>query len=94
MTDIKSLIEKRNRLRDDLETAEREILEAETSAYLLHGISKALIERFVFGESIIISFGRYWWVDANGELLGIPEDDEIRALKRLEQKGVFVHVKH
>ena len=88
------LLEKRQQLLRDLETVSREIEEAETSQYRMDGIAKDLIARFSSGQYVMVSLGRHWWVDGNGDLIELVSQDESAALFDLVKKGVISYFRH
>lgn len=88
---INNLIARRAALRHDLQTVEREIEDAQSEAYRIQAADSHIVQQFVDGYTVVVSFGRHFWVDPNGDLGEQLSESEIEELKRLAERGVFVH---
>lgn len=89
MSILDFLIKRRKEVLDELNQISREIEDAQTEIFKHVARQKIIVQRYFDGESIVVSFGRYWWVDANGDLLGLVDESDIQDLKELTDKGVF-----
>ena len=54
-------------------------------------VKKSLFSDFD-GDRIVVSFGRHWWVDQDGDLIGMVDESDITELKKLTQSGIFERV--
>lgn len=94
--EIATLEQRRKELLRDLEVVNRQIEDASKEAFRMKIQAEAILRRFVNGDYIVKSFDRFWWVDANGNLIEWVDQDDIDRLLRLTGDGVigktsFVH---
>lgn len=71
----------------------RKIEDAKTDVFRHIARQKVLVQRYFDGDSIIVSFGRYWWINRDGDLLGRVDESDISDLKNLVKSGIFERVK-
>ena len=89
---IDFLITRRNEILAELEQVTREIEDAQTEAFRHIASEKNLVQRYFDGQSVVVSFGRYWWVSQDGDLLGMVDESDIAELKILVEKGIFERI--
>lgn len=94
--EIATLEQRRKELLRDLEVVNRQIEDASKEAFRMKIQAEAILRRFVNGDYIVKSFDRFWWVDANGNLIEWVDQDDIDRLLRLTgdrviEKTSFVH---
>ena len=88
-----TLIKRRGELLEELNQVTREIEDAQTEVFKLLASEKILVQRYFDGDRIVVSFGRYWWINEDGDLLGLVDESDIDEIKILTEKGVFMRVK-
>lgn len=76
-------------LLDELSQVTRAIEDAQTEVFAHIAREKTVVQRYFDGDVIVISFGRHWWVNEDGDLLGLVDESEILQLKALEKRGIF-----
>lgn len=89
---INELIKRRGEILKELNELTREIEDAQTEIFRHIASEKIIIQRYFEGDVIVVSFGRYWWTNRNGDLIGLVDESDIVELKELTQKGVFSRV--
>lgn len=90
-TEIETLIARRKALTKELETVTRQIEDEISEVYKLVAREKVVMQRYMNGDVLVISFDRYWWV-RDGDLLEMAEQWEIEQMKELTKKGFFQRV--
>lgn len=86
---LNKLYSRRTAIMSEICQIDREIEDATTDIFKLNSGYSDLLWSYKEGNSIVKSFDRYWWVDANGELLCNATETEISMLKSLIKKGVI-----
>jgi hypothetical protein len=86
MTNIKDLITEREDLASQLKYIDRQIEDAQNAAWRMDNKKQYIAERYANGEYVVSSFNRMWWVDANGELLELFDQDYYPALAEITDK--------
>lgn len=92
MTDnqkIIALTERRDALKKELSEVEREIEDLCRVVHRATAHQKAVIDRFSANQHTVGSFGRTWWVNANGELVDMVTPDEQVAINQLVKCGII-----
>ena len=89
---INVLITKRGKLLQDLSQVTREIEDAQTEIFKHIASERILVQRYFNGDIIVVSFDRFWWVNQDGDLLGMVDERDIDELKILTEKGIFSRV--
>jgi len=90
--DINALVSRRAELLEELTQVTRQIEDAETEVFRHIASQKILVKRYFEGDSIVVSFGRHWWVNQDGDLLGMVDESDLSDLKELVKNGVFERV--
>lgn len=91
-TKLSDLVSRRNSLLEELNQVTRAIEDAQTDVFRHIASEKILVQRYFDGDTIIVSFGRYWWINKDGDLLSMVDESDIGELKTLTEKGVFSRV--
>ena len=87
---IESLIAKRDALIKEANFITRQIEDEISEIYKMQGRGGALIQRYQKkGDTLVVSFGRHWWVSADGDLLERAEEWEVDAAKEMCKNGIF-----
>lgn len=60
------LVKRRAELLEELAQVTRKIEDAQTEVFRHIASQKVLVQRYFDGDSIIVSFGRYWWINRDG----------------------------
>ena len=89
---INELVKRRAELLEGLSQVTREIEDAQTEVFRHIASQKMLVQRYFGGDSIVVSFDRFWWVNRDGDLLGMVDESDISELKELTKFGVFERV--
>ena len=89
---IKDLVERRNAILKELNQVTREIEDAQTEVFKHIASEKELVRRYFDGDAIVVSFGRYWWINKSGDLLGLVDENDVSELKKLVENGIFSRV--
>lgn len=89
---IDELVKRRGDLLRDLNLVTREIEDAQTEVFRHMASEKSIVKRYFQGDSVVVSFGRYWWVNQDGDLLGMVDESDISELKRLAEAGIFERI--
>mgnify|MGYP003441533868 FL=1 len=89
---INELVKRRAELLEELSQVTREIEDAQTEVFRHIAGEKILVQRYFDGDRIVVSFGRHWWVDQDGDLIGMVDESDITELKKLTQSGIFERV--
>lgn len=93
MTDkINDLVVRRDELLWELNLVTREIEDAQTEVFRHIASQKSLVKRYFDGDSVIVSFNRFWWVNKNGDLLYMVDESDISELKQLTKSGIFERI--
>lgn len=91
-TKLSDLVSRRNSLLEELNQVTRAIEDEQTHVFKHIASEKVLVQRYFDGDRIVISFGRYWWINEDGDLLAMVDESDIDELKTLTEKGVFSRV--
>ncbi len=89
---IDELVKKRGELLKELNLVDREIEDAQTEVFRHIARKKMIVQRYFHGDSIVVSFGRFWWVNQDGDLLGMVDESDVSELKRLAEAGIFERI--
>lgn len=89
---INDLVKRRAELLEELSQVTREIEDAQTEVFRHVASKKYIIQRYFTGDRIIISFGRHWWVNQDGDLLGMVDESDILELRKLVKSGILERV--
>ena len=91
---INNLVTRRGELMDELNQITREIEDAQTEVFRHIASQKILVQRYFEGDSVIVSFNRFWWINQDGDLLGMVDESDILELKELTNSGIFERITH
>lgn len=89
---INELVNRRAELLEELSQVTREIEDAQTEVFRHIASQKILVQRYFNGDRIVVSFNRFWWVNQDGDLLGMVDESDISELKKLTKTGLFERV--
>ena len=89
---INNLVTRRGELMEELSQITREIEDAQTEVFRHIAGQKILVQRYFEGDSVIVSFNRFWWINQNGDLLGMVDESDISELKKLTKSGIFERI--
>ena len=89
---INELVKRRGELLEELNQVTREIEDAQTEVFRHIASQKMFVQRYFDGDRIVVSFDRFWWVNQDGDLLGMVDESDISELKKLTSSGVFERV--
>lgn len=92
MRHIDELVKRRGELLKELNLVDREIEDAQTEVFQHMASKKVIVQRYFQGDSIVVSFGRFWWANQDGNLLGMVDESDISELKRLAEAGIFERI--
>lgn len=84
---IDALIDRYRALEEEMQGVSRAIEAAKAEVFRHTYRKNYIVQRFMSGDAIVLSFDRYWWVSADGDLLEMVDDNHVPELKALVQAG-------
>lgn len=84
-----TLLQRRKELLQQLEAIKRQIEDVENELFGIGIQEKAIIQRFMNGDYVVLSFDRDWWVSKTGEFLERVSPHDLDRIQFLVKQGII-----